>query len=67
MICLQCSYLAEAFKLRLAAYVRARADPFFRVSTELAASRLVDVERARNDLEDHRLASHFASPILVHS
>jgi hypothetical protein len=26
----------------------------------------VDMERARTDLEDHRLASHFASLVLVH-
>ena len=46
--------------MRLAEYVKARAAHFYRISTELAARKQVDMERARTDLEEHRLACQFA-------
>jgi hypothetical protein len=60
MNCLQCNDLMRVFELRLTGYVKARAAPFYRVSTELAARKQVDMMRARTDLEEHRLACHFA-------
>ncbi len=36
-------------------YSEARSGAFYQVSTELAAKRQVDMERARNDLEEHQL------------
>jgi len=63
MNCLQCNDLIRMFESRLAGYVNARAAPFYRVSTELAARKQVDMERARTDLEEHRLVCHFAASL----
>ena len=60
MNCRQCNDLIQVFKSRLAGYVSARAAPFYRVSTELAARKQVDMERARADLEEHLRAWHYA-------
>lgn len=56
MKCLHCKDLTRMFEFRLAGYVKACNAPFYAVSTELAASKLVDMERAKNDLEEHRWA-----------
>lgn len=61
MNCLQCDHLIRTFQLRLAGYVKARAEPFYGVSTELAAKKQVDMERANTDLEEHRLICRFAA------
>jgi hypothetical protein len=58
--CLQCNHLTQVFELRSAAYAEARTAHFYRVSTELAARKLVDMERARADVEEHRLICNFA-------
>jgi hypothetical protein len=47
--------LEQAFESRLRQYIEARSAAYYRVSTELAASKNVDMERARNDLEEHQL------------
>ena len=60
MNCRQCNDLVQVFKSRLAGYVNARAAPYYRVSTELAARKQVDMERARADLEEHLRAWHYA-------
>ena len=60
MNCSECHHLDQVFESKLAAYVEARADPFFQVSSGLAASKQVDMERAKSDVEEHRLACHFA-------
>lgn len=59
MNCLHCNDLTRVFEVRSTAYVKARAAPFYRVCTELAAKKLVDMERARTDLAEHRLVCHF--------
>jgi hypothetical protein len=59
--CLQCKELTRVFEFKLAGYVKARAAPFYRVSTELAAIKQVDMERAKSELEEHRLACHVAA------
>jgi hypothetical protein len=56
--CSECKHLIQVFESRLADFVKARAAPFFRVSSELAAKKKVDMERARSDVEEHRLAWH---------
>ena len=53
MDCLICRDLERALESRRSAYVEARAD--YRVSTELAAKKNVDMERAKSDLEEHQL------------
>ena len=55
MNCLQCKGLIQVFELELAGYVKARVAPFYRISTEVAARKQVDMERARYDLEEHQL------------
>jgi hypothetical protein len=54
MDCLECKSLEEAFEARLSKYSEARSAAYYRVSTELAAKKNVDMERARNDLEEHQ-------------
>lgn len=53
--CLVCKDLDRALKLTLANYLAARSAAFYRVCTDIAAKREVDMERARTDLQEHRL------------
>ncbi len=55
MNCLECKDLEQAFECRLSKFIEARSAAYYRVSTELAAKKNVDMERARNDLEEHQL------------
>ena len=55
MDCLECKNLEEAFESALSQYNDARSAAYYRVSTELAAKKNVDMERARNELEEHQL------------
>ena len=55
MDCITCKDLERALESRHSEYIDARSAAYYRVSTELAASKNVDMERARNDLEEHRL------------
>jgi hypothetical protein len=47
--------LEQAFESGLSEYREARSAAFYQVSTELAARKKVDMERARYDLEEHKL------------
>ena len=55
MDCLECKNLEQAFESGLSQYNEARSAAYFRVSTELAAKKNVDMERTRNELEEHQL------------
>ncbi len=55
MDCLECKNLEDAFESSLGQYIEARSAAYYQVSTELAAKKNVDMERARNDLEEHKL------------
>jgi cytidylate kinase len=55
MACLKCADLEQLFGSKLSKYSEARSAMFHQVSTELAARKQVDMERARNDLEEHQL------------
>ena len=55
MDCLVCKDLERAFESRRSTYIEACASTYYRVSTELAAYKNVDMERARSDLEEHQL------------
>jgi hypothetical protein len=55
MACLICKDLERTFELRRSQYIEARSAAYYRVSTELAAYKNVDMERAKSDLEEHRL------------
>jgi hypothetical protein len=54
MNCLECKNLKEAFESRLSKYIEARSAAYYRVSTELAAKKNVDMERAKSELEEHQ-------------
>jgi hypothetical protein len=53
--CASCRDLGRVFRSRMAKYVEACSSPFYRVSKDLAAKTQVDMERARNDLQEHLL------------
>lgn len=63
MDCLICKVLERAFESKRSKYREARTAAYYRVSTELAAYKNVDMERARYDLEEHRLVC--ASALMV--
>ena len=54
MDCLECKDLQQYFDEMQARYVAARMSAYYRVCTELAAKREVDMERAKSALEEHR-------------
>ena len=53
--CPICKSLEEACESRLSEYVKARSAAYYQVSTELAAYKNVEMERAKSELEEHRL------------
>jgi hypothetical protein len=55
--------LQQAFESKLGRYVEARSAAYYRVSTELAAHRNVDMERAWSDLEEHQLVCMSAAKV----
>jgi hypothetical protein len=55
MDCSECKNLEQAFESKLSKYTEARSAVYHRISTELAARKNVDMERARNDMEEHKL------------
>jgi len=59
--CLECKDLNRIFKSELTKYLVARSAAFYRISTEFAAKRQVDMERAKNDMEEHLLICRFAT------
>jgi len=66
MDCLKCKDLSGAFEFRRNEYVEARSYAYYRVSTQLAAKKNVDMERARYDMEEHSAvcASHAQRKLL---
>ncbi len=61
MGCLICKELERAFESRRRNYIAARFAAYYRVSTELAAYKNVEMERAKSDLEEHQLVCVFAA------
>lgn len=55
MNCSICKDLERTLESRRSQYIAARSAAYYRVSTELAAYKNVDMERAKSDLEEHRL------------
>jgi len=56
MACSICKDLERTLDFRRSKYFEARSAAYFQVSTELAAKKNVDMERAKSDLEQHQLA-----------
>jgi len=65
MDCLICQDLERALESRRSKYIEARSAAFYRVSTELADKKSVDMERAKGHLEDHQLICEAAKRILM--
>jgi hypothetical protein len=66
MDCLKCENLKGSLQFRHNEYVEARSSAYYRVSTEIAAKKNVDMERARYDLEEHRaVCAPYAEPKLL--
>jgi hypothetical protein len=63
MDCSECKKLEEAFESGLSKYIEARSAAYYRVNTELAAKKNVDMERARNDLKEHQLICAFPAEV----
>ena len=61
--CGDCKYLEGIFELSLERYVAACAAAFYRISTEFAARKNVDMERAKNDLEEHQRLCAFGKEV----
>lgn len=55
MTCLICKDLERTLDFRRSKYFEARSAAYYQVSTELAAQKNVDMERAKSDLEEHQL------------
>ncbi|MBZ5630150.1 MAG: hypothetical protein LAO06_14925 [Acidobacteriia bacterium] len=60
MDCLECKDLDRALKLTIASYMTARSAAFYRVCTDIAAKKEVDMERAKTALQEHRLVCPLA-------
>jgi hypothetical protein len=54
MRCLRCQNLEQALEVRQSEYNEALDSAYYRVSTKFAAYVSVELERARNELEEHR-------------
>jgi hypothetical protein len=61
--CSICKGLEQALEARRTDYIEARSSAYFKVSTELAAYKKVEMERARINLEEHRLICVFATTV----
>jgi Zn-dependent peptidase ImmA (M78 family) len=55
MDCPTCKELERSFESRRRSYIAARFAAYYRVSTELAAYKNVEMERAKSDLKEHQL------------
>jgi|KBSMisStaDraftv2_1062788.scaffolds.fasta_scaffold81686_3 hypothetical protein len=55
MDCAMCRELKRVFEIKMTKYVEACASAYYRVSTQVAARRNVDMERAKNDWEEHQM------------
>ncbi len=60
MGCSICQNLEQAYQAVLGEYIEARSSVRYRISTELAAQKNVDMERARYELEEHRRVCAYA-------
>ena len=65
MDCPNCRDLARAFEAGLSEYIEARSSACYQVSKKLAAKKNVDMERARYELEEHRLVCTPAIRVLA--
>lgn len=65
MDCPICSELEQRYRAGLSEYSEARSSAYHRVTERLAAKKNVDMERARLELEEHRLVCVFAVSVMA--
>jgi hypothetical protein len=65
MDCSICRDLTRAFEAGLSEYMEARSSACYRVSKKFAAKRNVDMQRARYELEEHRLVCASAARLFA--
>jgi len=65
MTCLICKDLTRVLKSANADYRTARSGPFYFVSTELAAKKQVDMERAKTALGEHQSCCESLQQVVV--
>ena len=63
--CPECENLNQVFESKLSNYRAARSAVLYRISTEFAAKQQVDMERARNDMEEHPSVCSFAAEVRI--
>lgn len=63
MDCLICKALERDFESKRRKYIEARSAAYYQVSTELAANKNVDMERAKGDLQEHQLVCVSAAKV----
>ena len=61
MTCLICKDLERTLDYKRSKYFEAHSAAYYQVSAELAAQKNVDMERAKSDLEEHRLTCIYAA------
>ena len=61
MTCLICKDLERTLDYKRSKYFEARSAAYYQVSTELAAQKNVDMERAKSDLEEHQLTCVYSA------
>jgi hypothetical protein len=59
MSCEICKDLDRALERAQASYMAARSAAYYRVSTDFAAKKEVDMERVKTDVQEHRLVCPF--------
>jgi hypothetical protein len=63
--CSECESLNRVFESKLTEYLAARSAVLYQISTEFAAKQQVDMERARNDMEEHLSVCSFAAEVRI--
>jgi hypothetical protein len=61
--CSECQNLNRVFESKRTEYLAARSAVLYRISTEFAARQQVDMERAKNDIEEHMSICSFATKL----
>lgn len=60
MNCSECRDLYRTYERARTGYIEALCAPFYRISREIAAWNHVNLERRKNDLQEHQLACPWA-------
>ncbi len=61
MDCTVCANLEQKYAVALSDYLEARSSACYGISTKPAARKYVEMERARYELEEHRLVCAYAA------